>query len=268
MSLDKSKERFTVYRRSRREKRKELLDVYKEVISGSKLKDSGLGFQCFRIDEITKEVYRLPTEFAYLFKACEEFIDNPHRFPSLLAYGGHGITRRDIREKVARVMCVLLARTQVIEGHIGRTTPGGIRPVSYYSLVNDYVLRFGEWIEESSFHVFKEYLVRAGFLMCQDVTARISSGFESVIRSAAAYKQFTNEFFRELKVTTYKDVANFVLKTREREYKKGLRFKWISFLQLIDELAKAVNAIKLNDALPVAFHDHVFSSQRPSGPPH
>lgn len=269
MSLDNSNERFSLYRRDRREKRKGLLDVvYPDAISNAKqLKKSCIGFQCFRIDEITKEVYRLPTEFSFLFKACEEFIDNPHRFPSLLAYGGQGLNRRDIREKVARVMCVLLARTQVIEGRIGRATPSGIRPMSYYSFANDYVLRFGEWIEESSFYTFKKYLVKAGYLLEDKVTAKISSGSESVIRSTASYKQFTNEFFKELKVTSYKEVANFVIKTREREYKKGLSFKWITFLQLIDELAKAVTALKLNDALFVPFHEH-FTTQRPAGPPH
>ncbi len=88
------------YRAKRKERKHELIELYRSV--QAKLQSFIIGFTCRRLLR-SGEVKNLPHEYAFILKACEEFIDNPQRFPSLFACGGEGINNVQCRTLIAKV---------------------------------------------------------------------------------------------------------------------------------------------------------------------
>jgi hypothetical protein len=246
------KDFYREYRAVRRKSRLKMLDVRAKAIKASKdLKE--IGFLARRCTEKGK-IYKLPKEFAFILKACEEFIHNPNRFPSLNAFGGFGMKRKDARTNVARVLAVLLSRTNLIEGRIGVTTQNGVEPISENQLMKEYILRFGKNIEPSQFSKAVRYLKDAGYLNYSEIKVGVERDGEKVIRSAPSYKQFTEKFFQELQITQYTEVAESIIDSRIRDSKKGLAFIWIPFTRMAGRLQRYVNAEKLNKTPLLPYH--------------
>jgi len=67
------------------------------------------------------------------------------------------------------------------------------------------------------------------------------------VRSAAAFKQFTERFFSDLKVVRYSNICQMIIATRERQKKKGLRFFWVARRLLMEGVQQIFNASTLDD---------------------
>ncbi len=232
------KETSALYRAKRKARVRECIEIHHAAIEAEKarLKTKGKPNPGLKIDFTKRRVLRdkenprikeLPTEFAMILKACEEFIDNPKRFPALYTWVPE-MRNRQARELVARVLACLLANTDMISGRIGEPSEMGMKPLSYHQLHEDHALRFGKYIAPKSFNKGIGYLKRAGYFNSESINVAIGDA-EGTVRSAPAYKQFSEKFFGDLKVVRYKNIAEAILATRERQIKKGLRHAWISF---------------------------------------
>lgn len=269
------KEYFKRYRAKRKDKRDELLKMRREWISQCHVKtirETGhIGFKAYRLTE-KGELKEMPREYSFILKACEEFIDNPRRFPQLMTSCSFAVNREDTRINLAKILAVILARTQVIEGRVGVPSKSGMTTISETQLIHDYILRWGENIEPSKFSTYAGMLKKAGYLMYQSINFRIDGGEDSSaldsteVRSVAAYKQLSNEFFVDLKVTSYGNIKKMLQATRERDVqKRRYSFQWVSFNELAERLMRFINAEKLNTIPLVPFHTELITAvaQRP-----
>ncbi|ABU75071.1 hypothetical protein [Vibrio campbellii] len=245
------KESNAIYRANRKARVRECIEIHHDAVAAEKarLKAKGkaftnleIGFTKRRVlrDKKNPKVINLPLEFATILKGCEEFIDNPSRFPALDIWVSE-MRNRQARELVAKVLACLLSNTDMISGRVGKPTEAGMKTLSYYQLQEDYALRFGEYIAPKSFGKAIKYLKQAGYFHSEAINIRMEDG-EGAVRSAPAYKQFSERFFSDLKVVRYSNVAESIVATRKRQMKEGLRHTWVSFR----EIANGVRQIFLN----------------------
>ncbi|WP_178306604.1 hypothetical protein [Vibrio algicola] len=195
------------------------------------------------------KVTQLPPYMNKIFTACRELIDNPYRFRTLCLWGGVGIYRRDTRKNLAKVMVVLLARCDLTDGRIGVPSKDGMDTISHHELMNDYVLRWGEMIEESKWHRYVKFLSNAGFITTLPINISINdeTGQGSEIRAIAAYKQLSTAFFTELRVSHFPNVATEIYQNRLKAENNGYRFDWIPFRMLANRLVTCLNATLFNE---------------------
>lgn len=275
-------EYFSKYRKERRSEKQVTLEFYEENIelfqAASKTKtkkkravslarfDSSrypIGFNPLIMNRKTGGVSRMPTEFAFILKACEEFIDNKHRFPSLYQLGGDALNKKNVRIQMAKVLAVLLTHTDLYQGRIGIPTKEGIDTISYDTLIHDYILRWGEIISPKAMGKCAARLGLAGYLHSKNINVKIPNDKSSElkadlnkvtlddenayeVRSAASYKQFTTTFISELKVTLFDNVMQMIRKTRERKVSNGLMFHWMTYKQIGTRLLLALTGDTLN----------------------
>ncbi|EGQ8927029.1 hypothetical protein DLH98_20055 [Vibrio parahaemolyticus] len=232
------KKTSAAYRAARQARVRECIGIHHAAIEAEKarLKAKGkpnpnyqIGFTKRRVlrDKENPRAVPLPTEFAMILKACEEFIDNPRRFHALYTWVPE-MRNRQARELVARVLACLLANTDMISGRVGEPSPQGMKPLSYHQFHEDHALRFGKYIAPKSFNKAVGYLKRAGYYNSESINIPIGDS-EGTVRGAPAYKQFSETFFNDLKVVRYKNVAESIIETRARQIKDGLRHAWVSF---------------------------------------
>nr|AEY78128.1 hypothetical protein [Aliivibrio fischeri] len=207
----------------------------------------------------------LPPEYARILKSCEEFIDNPNRFPALNAWGGEGVNNIQCRRLIANVLACIIVNTDLIGGRIGLPTEAGLKPISYDHLQEDYALRFGRYISPKSFAKAISYLKRAGYLHSERVNVCVDMK-EGTVRSAPAYKQFSERFFSDLKVVRYSNICELIIASRKRQEQKGLRFSWMSFRTLASGVQDVFNADKLNNVAQSV--TTVFEAYLPQLAPH
>ncbi|ENN6469977.1 hypothetical protein AB9X29_003778 [Vibrio vulnificus] len=273
-------EYFARYRKERKEEKRQWLDFYEhhierylENLPPRKAKKSvavrsfdatryAIGFNPLIMNRKTGEVNKMPPEFALIFKACEELIDNKRRFPSLYEHGGEAMNNRKVRILMAKVLAVMLSNADFYHGRVGMPTAAGMDTISYDYLMQNYVLRWGEIISPKTMGKCVKRLELSGLLYTKPVYVQIDTESEKKyqdnatynneertyeVRSAASYKQFTMQFIQELKVTLYKNVMSMLKKTRDSKLAKGLSFDWIGYKTLGDKLRKALDAYRLND---------------------
>ncbi len=257
---------FSTRRKRIRTKRKALLEVYQDAIGADTDNPIEIGFKA-KIVGRDGSISNLPPEFAFTLAACKEFIHNKNRFPSLLAYGGAAMNRVDSRRRMAEVMAVILARTEMVDGRIGVPTSIGMDTVSMETLMQDYVLRFGKMIESSGFAKCFKRLQMAGLLHNQRNFVGVpGENGEREVRSFASYKQLTGQLFKEIKVVSYKNVIAMVLETRKRQTQRGYSFKWIPFRHLAEKLHTLLGAETLN-SVPNDLHLGAHAPSLASMPP-
>ncbi len=229
------KKTSAAYRAARQARVRECIEIHNTAVEAKKayLEDIGKPNPDYRIGFTKRRVLRdtsvvsLPTEFAMILKACEEFIDNPKRFEALYTWVPE-MRNRQARELLARVLACLLANADMISGRIGEPTEAGMKPLSYHQLQEDHALRFGKFISAKSFNKAIGYLKRAGYFNSEAINIQVNEA-QGEIRSAPAYKQLSERFFSDLKVVRYENIAKSIVATRERQVKQGLRHAWISF---------------------------------------
>ena len=252
-SLDLSSEAYeqkklkdAQYRAKRKEHKRALIDIHNSVLKAEQVKmpTFEFGFKARRLFPNGEWTY-LPEEFGRILKALEEFIDNPNRFPALNTWGGAAINNIQCRRLIAKVLVCILPNTDLIGGRVGLPTEAGMKPISYNQLQEDYALRWGEFISPKSFAKVVRYLKRAGYYTSERINVCVDSS-DGTVRSAAAYKQFTERFFTDLKVVRYKNIAQSILATRARNEKKGLRFAWINYRTIASGIQEMFNAHTLN----------------------
>ncbi|GAB6264291.1 hypothetical protein [Photobacterium sp. R1] len=202
------------------------------------------GFKARRLLQ-NGEWVTLPQEFGRILAACQEFIEHPNRFPSLYAWGGEAINNVQCRILVARVLACILPHTDLIGGRVGFPTEAGMKTISYDKLQEEYALRFGEFIAPKSFDKAIKYLKRAGYFHSERINVSVDD-VEGTVRSAPAYKQFTEKFFSDLKVVRYSNICQLILETRNRQLKQGKRFEWVNFRTIAAGIQSIFNAQKLN----------------------
>lgn len=225
---------FAAKKKEQRNSRIDKVNFHNQVLS---TQDKPLGFTAKRLKE-SGEIVNLPPYMNHVFKACQEFIDNPYRFKSLRLHGGHGVRYINVRKNIAKVLVVLLARSDLIDGRIGVPTTEGIDTISHNQLMNDYALRFGQMIEDKTWYTTLNYLKRCGFLHQVKINVSLpGTNGTPKIRSAASFKQFTISFIKELKVTLYNNVAKMIHDTRFVQSSKGYKFDWIPFMVIANRLA-------------------------------
>ncbi|AIW17450.1 hypothetical protein VITU102760_24265 [Vibrio tubiashii] len=245
-SSEQRKLKDAEYRAKRKAYKCSLIDTHHLVVASEQKKSPNFefGFKARRLFPNGEWKY-LPEEFARILKALEEFIDNPNRFPALNAWVGSAINNIQCRRLIAKVLACMLPNTDLIGGRVGLPTEAGMQTISYNQLQEDYALRWGEYISPKSFGKVIRYLKLAGYYSSERINVCVDSS-EGSVRSAAAYKQFSERFFSDLKVVRYKNIAQFILATRERQEKKGLRFNWMSFRTIASGIQEMFNASTLN----------------------
>nr|AKN39094.1 hypothetical protein [Vibrio genomosp. F6] len=255
------------YRAKRKASKLELIELHQAVVHDENSKSPKTPFEFgFRSRRLFRngQWQTLPPEYARILKACEELIEHPNRFPALNAWGGEAVNNIQCRTLIAKVLACILPNTDLIGGRIGFPTEAGIKTVSYDLLQEDYALRFGEFISPKSFAKAIKYLKRASYFHSERINVCVDEA-EGTVRSAAAYKQFTERFFSDLKVVRYPNICELIIATRKRQEKKGLRFAWLSFREIASGLQDIFNATKLNEYADTT--SIVFRSAQPSFQP-
>lgn len=236
------------YRRKRKDRKRELIELHHRVVAEENARNPKtpfeIGLKSRRLLRNGK-VETLPPEYGRIFKAFEEFITNPNRFPSLNAWGGEAINNVQSRTLIAKGLACMLPNTDLIGGRVGLPTEAGLKPISYDQLQEEYALRFGEYISPKSFAKVMKYLQRAGYYHSERINVCVDQD-EGTIRSAPSYKQFTIRFFNDLKVVRYANISELILATRKRQTKKGLNFHWLSFRKIASGIQEIFNASTLN----------------------
>lgn len=259
-------------RAERKQTKRKLIQLHQEAVAKELKKkpesDFQFGFTARRLKRNGTWSF-LPREFGYILKACEEFIDNPKRFPALYAWGGEAVNNIQCRRLIARVLACLLPNTDLLGGRVGMPTEAGIKTISYDSMQEDYVLRFGEYISPESFAKAIKYLKRAGYYRSEKINVCVDAT-EGAVRSAAAYKQFSERFFSDLNVVRHSEVCDLILETRKEEQAKGKNFAWIAFRTIAKGIQAIYNATNLNalaDSASVIFASYK-SLKSSNAPPH
>ena len=261
------------YRAKRKVRKQQLVDLHNEVLHRERKQNPkfAFGFTKRRLLR-SGEVVQLPHEFAFILKACEEFIDNPQRFPALFAHGGAGIQNIQARKLIAKVLACILPNTELIGGRVGLPTLAGLNTISYNQLQEDYALRWGEVIAPSSFANAMKYLRRAGYFHSENINVCVDKS-EGTVRGAPGYKQFNASFFQDLKVTMHKAICDLIIASRERAAEKGLRFDWLSYRIIASGVQDIFNAARLNDSSRItqkwlSWRQEQLDLQRFNTPPH
>ncbi|MCE7565670.1 hypothetical protein LZS85_06090 [Aliivibrio fischeri] len=242
------KEYDAEYRAKRKRRKFELIELHHSIVEAENKKRPKTPF---KFEFRSRRLFRsgrwevLPPEYARILKSFEEFIDNPNRFPALNAWGGEGMNNTQSRRLVANVLACIIVNTDLIGGRIGLPTEAGLKTVSYDFLQEDYALRFGRYISPKSFAKAVSYLKRAGYLYSERINVCVDIK-EGTIRSAPAYKQFTERFFSDLKVVRYNNICSLIVASRKRQEKKGLCFSWITFRTISSGIQEVFNVQKLN----------------------
>lgn len=84
------------------------------------------------------------------------------------------------------------------------------------------------------------YLKRAGYLYSERINVCVDMK-EGTIRSAPAYKQFTERFFSDLKVVRYNNICSLIVASRKRqEKKKGYVFLGLHLEPFHQEFKKSL----------------------------
>ncbi len=234
------------YRAKRKARKHELIELHQEVIAAQQeqMPNFTIGFSCRRLLR-SGEVVNLPHEYAFILKGCQEFIDNPQRFPALFAWGGAAVNNIQCRTLIAKVLACILPNTDLIGGRIGLPTEAGLKTISYDQLQEDYSLRWGEYIAPKSFAKVMKYLKRANYLCSERINVCVDDA-EGTVRSAAAYKQLTEAFFKDLKVVRYKEICALIIASRKRMEDKGLRFEWLNYRTIASGIQEIFNATRFN----------------------
>ncbi|AUW07655.1 hypothetical protein [Vibrio campbellii] len=234
------------YRAKRKARKHELIELHQEVMTAQQeqVPNFTIGFSCRRLLR-SGEVVNLPHEYAFILKGCQEFIDNPQRFPALFAWGGAAVNNIQCRTLIAKVLACILPNTDLIGGRIGLPTEAGLKTISYDQLQEDYSLRWGEYIAPKSFAKVMKYLKRANYLCSERINVCVDDA-EGTVRSAAAYKQLTEAFFKDLKVVRYKEICALIIASRKRMEDKGLRFEWLNYRTIASGIQEIFNATRFN----------------------
>ncbi|MGF1903494.1 hypothetical protein L4C41_00005, partial [Aliivibrio salmonicida] len=93
-TLQTKKEYDAEYRAKRKVRKQELISLHRSVVEEENDKKPKTPFKFeFRSRRLLRsgKWETLPPEYARILKSCEEFIDNPNRFPALNAWGGEGV---------------------------------------------------------------------------------------------------------------------------------------------------------------------------------
>lgn len=256
-------EREARFRAKRKLEQKLIVEDYHKAMVDERNQEKLKGKQYigFRAKRLFKNglVENLPTEYAFILKACEEFITNPKRFPALYAWGGEGIRNIQCRTLLARVLACILPNTDLIGGRIGDPSEAGMHTISWNTIAEDYALRFGEYISPESLARAVKRLKLAGYLRTERINVTVNAT-EGTIRSAAAYKQFSEKFFSDLNVVRYSNIVKSILETRKRQRSIGKRFSWISRRELSNKVQEIYNATNLNTFAEQAAH--IFHSYK------
>ena len=250
-NYDKAKrkaETEAAFRAKRKIRKHELIELHHTVVSQKQEKDPSfkIGFTCHRLTR-DGECVKLPHEFAFILKGCEEFIDNPQRFYSLFVWGGAAVNNIQCRRLISKTLACILPNTDLIGGRIGLPSEAGLKTISYDQLQEDYALRWGEFISAKSFGKVIKYLKRAFYLTTERINVCVDKD-DGTVRSAAAYKQFTGVFFKDLKVTGYSEITKLIIATRQRWEKKGFKFNWLSYRSIAAGIQEIFNASRLNES--------------------
>ncbi|WP_152559732.1 hypothetical protein [Vibrio sp. ER1A] len=202
---------------------------------------------------------QLPPYLNTVFKACREFIDNPQRFKELSKWSC--MRRQDTRVNVAKVLVVLLARSDLIDGKIGIPTEEGMNTLSHDEIMKEYVLRWGEMIEDSKYYTVMRHLRNAGVLSVLQLRIELPGCEEKTYRSAASYKQLSIQFFKELNVTMYENIAVMIYNNRSQAESKGFQFHWIEYARIASKVVLNTMAATLNATMAtITPHPHTFQS--------
>ena len=257
------------YRMKRKDRKLDLVDFYQDIMAIKQeiTPDYFIGFSCRRLLR-SGEVVNLPHEYAFILKACEEFIDNPQRLYALFVWGGDAVNNIQCRTLISKVLACILPNTDLIGGRIGLPTEAGLKTISYDQLQEDYVLRWGEYISPKSFAKAIKYLKRAAYLHTERINVCVDDG-EGTVRSAPAYKQLSEGFFKDLKVVRYSEISKLIIASRKRMEQKGLRFEWLKFRTIASGVQTIFNASRFNDYANTI--TSLFTAHQPSQfaiPPH
>ncbi len=270
----------SIYRARRKLKKQQYVDLHQASVAAEKerlakkhkdkpeiAKKFQIGFSARRMNR-DGSISHLPPEFAKILSGCQEFISNPKRFPALYAWGGAGINNVQCRRLIARVLACILPNTDLIGGRIGNVTESGMKTISWHEIEEEYVLRFGEYVAPKSFAKALKCLKRAGYLHTERINVNVNAA-EGEVRSAPAYKQFTERFFADLKVVRYKEVVKDIIASRKRNEKRGLNYAWLTFREIASKIQDVYNATKLNQhAEQTATVFHAYNPALPSITPH
>lgn len=176
------------YRAKRKARKHELMTLHHNVIAREQENNPNFSFGFSKRRLLRSgEWVDLPHEYAFILKACEEFITNPQRFSSLFAWGGAAINNIQCRTLIAKVLACILPNTDLIGGRVGLPTEAGLKTIGYDQLQEDYALRWGEYISPKSFAKVMTYLRRASYMHTERINVCVNEE-EGTVRSAAGYK--------------------------------------------------------------------------------
>lgn len=243
---------------------KSITSAKKKALSAYDPSRYEIGFRAWRMNAKDGTFTKMPTEFAFILKACEELIDNKRRFPSLYQADCVAMNYRNVRIQMAKVLAVLLSNSDFFHGRVGTPSPEGMIPISYETIWRDYIFRWGEIISPKALRKCIKRLEHAGLFMSRRIYVQVqvppsgkldkrTAGLVTIdemgiyeVRSSASYKQLTMQFFKELKVTEYKNVSQDILKTRKKKLAEGNLFTWMRFSQLASRLVTSIGGITLD----------------------
>ncbi|MGR5096826.1 hypothetical protein ACPV5O_24090 [Vibrio maritimus] len=274
MALSESRKSYhRTHRAQRRKKRLMMREVHHQAIGqlhrdrAARAKSRGrayhpspnhIGWTAIRVKQ-DGSYEQLPPYLNTIFKACREFIENPQRFKELSKWSC--MARKDTRVNVAKLLVVLLARSDLIDGKIGVPTEEGMNTLSHDEIMKEYVLRWGEMIEDSKYYTVMRHLRNAGILSVLQIRIEIPGCDEKTYRSAASYKQLSLQFFKELKVTLYENMAVMIYNNRSQAESKGFQFHWIEYARIASKVVLNTMATALNATMKVITpHPYTFQS--------
>lgn len=197
---------------------------------------------------------KLPIFYQQILTSCKNLITDRSALPSLQAYCP-AMNREVVRVRTAQILAVLLTSTEFEGGRIGIHHKGvGIMPVTHHRMRQEFLLRFGFEICEKTWYNTINRLKASGLLQTVAIQAVVELKNQlgeqfSVVRSEASYKQFTECFFREFKVTRYTNVADLIRAGIAKMKAKGYSFKWVNYNHIVNQLRDRVQANFLNELI-------------------
>ena len=237
------------------------IELHEQAIKREQAKKTNVVFEIGSKSRRLKRdgsVVLMPREFGYLFSALSEFIDNPHRLPELYAWGGEMMNNRESRRISAQIQMVLLSNCELEGGRIGRATSAGMKTISYKKIQEDYALRFGEILHESTLLRHMKALYHAGYFHSERINVVVEKN-NGTIRSAASFKQLTSIYFNDLKVSRYPNIIELIKASTQRQKDKGLLLTWIPIRRIAKGIQEVFNAAKMDQFAQTTaniFHAH------------
>ncbi|WP_039977431.1 hypothetical protein [Vibrio jasicida] len=204
--------------------------------------------------QVKHRLVKMSAYFQQVLTMCENVVHNPAVLPRLAAYCP-GMKRKDVRTYTAQVLAVLLCSSEFEGGRIGYLQVGAeMNPKSHRELMKEYLLRFGQEINEKTWYAAYDRLKKAGYIQDMKVTLPIDLPREgqeqlTLIRSAAAYKQFTPRFFEHFKVTRFENVKALIQAGIAKQKAQGYGFKWVSYSILAKGIRDRIQAQFLNELI-------------------